>query len=158
MLCRCKTAVGSNKNVVSKCDLCSILHNKVVIGVKVVAQSDVVAVVAPKGRSHRHVFAHLANEVFEDAHLCISVIGTKLVEAMTLFLGHLYFSFICRIVASLKETICWNNRFFHGSLLYYSKAISSATSPSAIPSILFFSLTSAIIFSSSVSLRWNFFL
>lgn len=103
VLRRREADVGADEHVVAERDGRAVRDHEIVIGIKVVAHRNVVAVIAPERRGDDRFFPHRAEQLCEDLCLRLPVVGAETVEAEAFVLALPYLFFKSRVVTALEK-------------------------------------------------------
>ncbi len=120
--------VRTDEHIVAERDLCTVLNHQIMVGIKIISNRYVVAVITPKRRGENSLFAHFSNQFFENRLLSCAVIGRQLIVFPAFILAFLDFRLKRGIVASLKQAV---ERYFRFSPILNPRG--SAYSPGACP-------------------------
>lgn len=123
-----EATVRTDEHIVDERDLCTVLNHQIMVGIKIISNRYVVAVITPKRRGENSLFAHFSNQFFENRLLSCAVIGRQLIVFPAFILAFLDFRLKRGIVASLKQAV---ERYFRFSPILNPRG--SAYSPGACP-------------------------
>lgn len=101
----CRITVGRNEYMIAERHLRAVRHDQIVIGIKVVADCDMISVVAPKRWRNADFFPHFTQNLREQCLLSVAVVGVQSIISIAFVLACGDFFFKIGILTTLKQAI-----------------------------------------------------